>query len=69
MNLESRPVVEQTIYDSILPLPSPLTSKDKSAEIEVDEVRWTDRLLTVMNFLEEEKPNSALLVATNLKSV
>ncbi|KAF8907524.1 armadillo-type protein [Mucidula mucida] len=69
MNLESRPVVEQTIYDSILPLPSPLTSKDKSAEIEVDEVRWTDRLLTVMNFLEDEKPNSALLVATNLKSV
>ncbi|KAF8999911.1 ARM repeat-containing protein [Hymenopellis radicata] len=65
----SRPVVEQTIFDSILPLPSPLTSKDKSADVEVDEARWTDRLLTVMNFLEEDKPNNALLVATNLKQV
>lgn len=73
LTLRSRPNVEQIINDFILPIPSSSTSKDKSkdktSDTEVDETRWTDRLLTVMNYLEEEKAINALMVATNLKSV
>ncbi|KAJ6484326.1 armadillo-type protein [Mycena vitilis] len=63
---EIRTVVEDVIAEYILPLPSastPSTSKNT----EVDEVAWTDRLLTIMAFLDDEHAFNALLNITLLQ--
>ncbi|RXW15368.1 hypothetical protein EST38_g10488 [Candolleomyces aberdarensis] len=59
---EVRSVVEQVIADYILPLPS---SGSKGPE--VDEVAWTDRLLSVMRLLTE-KSIKALLGLSGIKA-
>ena len=63
----NRAIVEQTLMDYILPLPSvpPLGS---SMRFEVDEVAWTDRLLLTMRYLDESA-FGILSGLTNLKSV
>ncbi|KAJ7810116.1 armadillo-type protein, partial [Mycena leptocephala] len=62
---EIRPVVDDIVAEYILPLPSSSTpSTSKSAE--VDEVAWTDRLLTVMAFLDDERAFNTLLTMTSL---
>ena len=68
LTLFIRQAVEQVIADYILPLPlASSSSKDKSAIVEIDEVRWTDRLLNTIKYLEDDKALNALLVCTNLK--
>lgn len=67
LTLFIRQAVEQVIADYILPLPVASSSKDKSAIVEIDEVRWTDRLLNTIKYLEDDKALNALLVCTNLK--
>jgi sister-chromatid-cohesion protein PDS5 len=58
-------VVDDIVAEYILPLPSSSTpSTSKSAE--VDEVAWTDRLLTVMAFLDDERAFNTLLTMTSL---
>jgi sister-chromatid-cohesion protein PDS5 len=55
-----RPVIEEVLAEYILPLPSSSTpSTSKSTE--VDEVAWTDRLLTVMAFLDDDQAVNTLL--------
>ncbi|KAF7350447.1 Sister chromatid cohesion protein pds5 [Mycena venus] len=54
---EVRPVVEDVVAEYLLPLPSsstPSTSKSANAG-EVDEAAWTDRLLTIMAYLDDEQ--------------
>ncbi|KAJ7755342.1 armadillo-type protein [Mycena maculata] len=61
-----RPVVEEVIAEYILPLPSSSTpSTSKNAE--VDEVAWTDRLLTVMAFLDDDHSANILLSISTLQ--
>ncbi|KAJ7145311.1 armadillo-type protein [Mycena crocata] len=63
---EIRPIVEDVVAEYILPLPSPsISSTSKSAE--VDEVAWTDRLLTVMAFLDDEHAVNMLLTISALQ--
>ncbi|KAF8189855.1 cohesin-associated protein Pds5 [Mycena galopus ATCC 62051] len=65
---EIRPVIEDIVAEYILPLPSSSTpSTSKSASGEVDEGAWTDRLLTVMAFLNEEQSFNTLLTFSALK--
>ena len=65
--ISSRSLVEQVIFDYILPLPSIATSS-ATKEKEVDEVSWTDRLLITMRHLSE-KSIEALIGLSGLKSV
>ncbi|KAJ6631101.1 armadillo-type protein [Mycena sp. CBHHK59/15] len=61
-----RPVIEDVLAEYILPLPSsstPSTSKNT----EVDEVAWTDRLLTVMAFLDDDHATNSLLSVSALQ--
>ena len=62
---QNRALVEQTITDFILPLPS-LPNSSSSKGSEVDEVAWTDRLLLTMRYLDEVAVNT-LTGFTNLK--
>ncbi|KAK7046668.1 sister chromatid cohesion protein pds5 [Favolaschia claudopus] len=65
---EIRPLIDDLIADYILPLPSsstPSTSKNTAAG-EVDEMAWTDRLLTVMAYLDDESTVNTLLSFTSL---
>ena len=55
--------MEQVIADYILPLPSSGGSKGP----EVDEVAWTDQLLSVMRYLTE-KSIKALLGLSGIKA-
>lgn len=57
-----RPTVETAIAEHILPLPT--SGKDQTA---VDEVAWTDRLLTIMRFLDDQKAVNGLIVICGLK--
>ena len=61
----SRSLVEQVMFDYIIPLPSIATS---SATKEVDEVSWTDRLLITMRHLSE-KSIVVLIGLSCIKSV
>lgn len=63
----SRSLVEQVVFDYILPLPSIATSS-ATKEKEVDEVSWTDRLLITMRHLSE-KSIVVLIGLSGLKSV
>ena len=65
--IPSRSLVEQVIFDYILPLPSIATSS-ATKEKEVDEVSWTDRLLITMRHLSE-KSIVVLIGLSGLKSV
>ena len=65
--ISSRSLVEQVIFDYILPLPSIATSS-ATKEKEVDETSWTDRLLITMRHLSE-KSIVVLIGLTCLKSV
>ena len=60
-------MVEQVIFDYILPLPSIATSS-ATKEKEVDELSWTDRLLITMRHLSE-KSIVVLIGLSGLKSV
>ncbi|KAJ7135989.1 cohesin-associated protein Pds5 [Mycena epipterygia] len=63
---EIRVIIEDVVSDYILPLPSastPSTSKNT----EVDEVAWTDRLLTVMAFLDDDHGVNTLLTMSTLQ--
>jgi hypothetical protein len=65
--ISSRSLVEQVMFDYILPLPSIATSS-ATKEKEVDEVSWTDRLLITMRHLSE-KSIVVLIGLSCLKSV
>ncbi|KIK28244.1 hypothetical protein PISMIDRAFT_673926 [Pisolithus microcarpus 441] len=62
VTLESKPVTEQVIADHIFPFPSlpNVASTSTSKSIEVDEVAWTDRLLNVMQYLDDTAINAVL---------
>ena len=60
-----RAATEQTFSEYILPLPS-ASSPSTSKNVEVDEVAWTDRLLNIMQYLDE-KAVKALLAMTGIK--
>ncbi|KAJ7695426.1 cohesin-associated protein Pds5 [Mycena rosella] len=63
---EIRPLVEDVVAEYILPLPSSSTpSTSKGAEI--DEVAWTDRLLTVMAFLDDDHAVNTLITISALQ--
>ncbi|KAF5318692.1 hypothetical protein D9619_010650 [Psilocybe cf. subviscida] len=56
---EIRAMVEQVLFESILPLPSaasPSATKEKT----VDEVAWTDRLLGTMRYLSDKSINTLI---------
>jgi sister chromatid cohesion protein PDS5 len=55
-------LVEAALAQYILPLPTP--GKDQT---QVDEVAWTDRLLTTMRYLDDEKAHNALMAICGLK--
>ncbi|KAI6002991.1 armadillo-type protein [Pisolithus albus] len=57
---ESKPVAEQVIADHIFPFPSLPNVPSTSKSIEVDEVAWTDRLLNVMQYLDDTAVNAVL---------
>ncbi|KAF9255405.1 hypothetical protein L218DRAFT_884207 [Marasmius fiardii PR-910] len=69
---ECRPAVEQAFYEYILPLPTPSsgpsTSTSKGASVEVDEVAWTNRLLSTILYLPERSTNS-LQTLTNIRNI
>ncbi|PPQ74839.1 hypothetical protein CVT26_005219 [Gymnopilus dilepis] len=73
-NDSTKTLVEQVVYDYILPLPSlpsSASSKDKEKEKEkdkeVDEVAWTDRLLNTMRALSD-KSRLVLIALAGIKS-
>lgn len=49
-------MVEQVLFESILPLPS-AASSSATKEKTVDEVAWTDRLLSTMRYLSDKSIN------------
>ncbi|EKM56477.1 uncharacterized protein PHACADRAFT_207705 [Phanerochaete carnosa HHB-10118-sp] len=57
-SLEIKALAEQVIADYILPLPAASSSTGKTSEI--DEVAWTDRLLTTMKYLDPIAVNTLL---------
>ncbi|KAF7323824.1 hypothetical protein MKEN_00603700 [Mycena kentingensis (nom. inval.)] len=65
-NPETKPLLEEILAEYILPLPGVSTpaAKDKGSakakNDEIDEIAWTDRLLTVMAYLEADEVNSLL---------
>ncbi|KAF8970162.1 armadillo-type protein [Flammula alnicola] len=63
---EIRALVEQVLFDYILPLPS-ISTSSASKDKEVDEVAWTDRLLNTIRFLSE-KSIAVLITLSGLKS-
>ncbi|KAI0777199.1 hypothetical protein BD413DRAFT_514292 [Trametes elegans] len=62
---EVKALVEQTLADYILPLPS-LPSSSSSKNADIDEVAWTDRLLLTMRYLDELAINT-LYSFSNMK--
>ncbi|KAL0069681.1 Sister chromatid cohesion protein pds5 [Marasmius tenuissimus] len=66
------PAIEQAVHEHILPLPTPAsgpsTSNTKGTAVEVDEVAWTNRLLSTLLYLSEKTLNQ-LLGLTNLRNV
>ncbi|KAJ7207075.1 armadillo-type protein [Mycena pura] len=62
---ENRSVVEDVVAEYILPLPSGSLSSSKGGEI--DEAAWTDRLLTIMAFLDDEHAVNSLLSISGLQ--
>ncbi|KAF8899783.1 armadillo-type protein [Gymnopilus junonius] len=72
----TRALVEQVLYDYILPLPSMSTSssssskdkeKERDKDKDVDEVAWTDRLLGTMRTLGD-KSRTMLITLSGIKS-
>ena len=61
----ARAATEQTFSEYILPLPS-ASSPSTSKNVDADEVAWTDRLLNIMQYLDE-KAVKALLAMTGIK--
>ncbi|KAJ7637138.1 armadillo-type protein [Roridomyces roridus] len=61
-----RTTVEEVVAQYILPLPS-LATTATSKGGEVDEVAWTDRLLTVMAYLDDENVVGNLLQMSTLQ--
>ncbi|TFY68468.1 hypothetical protein EVG20_g3547 [Dentipellis fragilis] len=57
---EVRAAVEHVLSEYVLPMPN-------ARNAEVDEVAWTDRLLTTMKFLDEKAVN-ALLILSGIKT-
>ncbi|KAF7349279.1 Sister chromatid cohesion protein pds5 [Mycena sanguinolenta] len=64
---EIRPLIEDMVAEYILPLPSSSTPSTSKSAGEVDEAAWTDRLLTVMAFLDDEHAVNTLLTFSALK--
>ncbi|KAK1222320.1 Sister chromatid cohesion protein pds5 [Marasmius sp. AFHP31] len=66
------PAIEQAVHEHVLPLPTPAsgpsTSNAKGTIVEVDEVAWTNRLLSTLLYLSEKTLNQ-LLGLTNLRNV
>ncbi|KAG7091856.1 hypothetical protein E1B28_008258 [Marasmius oreades] len=54
---ECRPAIEQAFYEHILPLPTsssgPSTSTSKGTIVDIDEVAWTNRLLSTILYIPE----------------
>ncbi|TBU45152.1 armadillo-type protein [Dichomitus squalens] len=67
INRDVKALVEQTLADYILPLPT-LPASSASKGTETDEVAWTDRLLLTMRYLDEAA-FGILSGLTNLKVV
>ncbi|KAF9068921.1 armadillo-type protein [Rhodocollybia butyracea] len=65
---DSRAVIEQVVSDHILPLPVYSPNPQNGKAVEVDELAWTDRLISVMRFLSEKGVN-ALITLSNLKPI
>ncbi|KAJ7057785.1 armadillo-type protein [Mycena amicta] len=63
---EVRLVVDDILGEYILPLPSS-SSPSTSKSVEVDEVAWTDRLLTVMAYLDDDIAVNALLTFSGVQ--
>ena len=58
---EAKAAAEQVIADYVLPLPSSSTiSASTSKNVEVDEVAWTERLLNIMQHLDDLGINAIL---------
>ncbi|TFY67169.1 hypothetical protein EVJ58_g1799 [Rhodofomes roseus] len=66
--IEVKSIAEQILADFIFPLPSPPSSSSSKSSGEVDEAAWTDRLLYIMTFLDEQATN-ALLSFSGLKGL
>ena len=60
--ISSRAAIEQIFAEYILPFPSVSGQRN----VEVDEAAWTDRVLTIMKFMDE-KATSTLLGLTGIK--
>ncbi|KAH9932198.1 armadillo-type protein [Fomitopsis serialis] len=58
--IEVKSIAEQIVADYIFPLPSPPSSSSSKSNGDVDEAAWTDRLLYVMTFLDEQAINALL---------
>ncbi|PCH44760.1 hypothetical protein WOLCODRAFT_78395 [Wolfiporia cocos MD-104 SS10] len=65
--LEVKSVAEQVLCDYILPFPTPPASSSSKGS-DVDEAAWTDRLLSVMRYLDEPAVNT-LLSLSGLKGM
>ncbi|KAJ7487778.1 armadillo-type protein [Mycena latifolia] len=63
---EIRPLVEEVVAEYILPLPSS-SSPSTSKNTDVDEVAWTDRLLTVMACLDDDHAVNTLITISALQ--
>ncbi|KAH7882429.1 armadillo-type protein [Phlebopus sp. FC_14] len=62
MTPEAKFVAEQVIADYVLPLPSLSNAASTSTpkNVEIDEVAWTDRLLNMMRYLDDQAVNAVL---------
>ncbi|KZT68344.1 hypothetical protein DAEQUDRAFT_812146 [Daedalea quercina L-15889] len=67
LTVEVKSIAEQTLADYIFPLPSPSSTLSKNAG-DNDEAAWTDRLLYIMTFLDEQATN-VLLSFSGLKGL
>ncbi|KAF9559464.1 hypothetical protein CPC08DRAFT_763333 [Agrocybe pediades] len=64
---EIRALVEQILFEYILPLPS-ISTSSSSKDKEIDEVAWTDRLLTTMIYLSPKNVDT-LFSLSGLKQI
>jgi len=62
-----RSLVEQILFDYILPLPS-ISTSSATKDREVDESAWTDRLLHTTRYLGE-RPMELLISLSGLKAM
>ncbi|KAJ7096724.1 armadillo-type protein [Mycena belliarum] len=67
VSTEIRPLVDDMVAEYVLPLPSSTPSTSRG--VEVDEVAWTDRLLTVMAYLDDDHAVNTLISMSSLQRV